>query len=121
MGVECVAAVPKPRKRREGEFITTPGSAPPPPFSEDDTPTRDARALPSPAAKPPVTSTALTSVPVDSLLSRGDLHHTGSKSFTALLAQGLGLETVQAVSAERAGWLRGWGSLIWHVRRRPIC
>ena len=69
------------------------------------TPIRNPRTLPSPVSKPlptPIT----TNVPVESLLSKGDLHHTGSKSFTTLLAQGLALDTLQVVSIRIISMLR---------------
>lgn len=100
MGLECIASVPKPRKRREGEFIATHGSATTAAehaFESNSTPIRDSRTLPSPVPKQTLTPNQ-TSVPADSLLSRGDLHHTGSKTFSTLLAQGLELDKLQIVS-----------------------
>lgn len=104
MGLECIASVPKPRKRREGEFIASHASHGSGTIAADaavdtlSTPTRDSRTLPSPVTKLPFISDG-ANVPADSLLSRGDLHHTGSKTFVALLAQSLEVDQLHPVGS----------------------
>jgi hypothetical protein len=100
MNRECIAAIPKVRKRRtESNLgIDTPSGNPPFGVLSDnasanaDTNASGSRPLPNkPVAVEPTYSQ-------DSLLSRPDIRHNGSKSFTALLTRGLGLDTPYIVS-----------------------
>ena len=100
MNRECVAAIPKVRKRRTESNVGTDFPSGNPPFgvlsgnasANTDTNTTVQRPLPN---KP---VTIEPSYSQDSLLSRPDIRHNGSKSFSALLAQGLELDTAYIVS-----------------------
>lgn len=94
MRVQCIPAVPKPRKRREGEFIAAHSFGSLPDYSTESTPVKQSAALPM-TLKP---AQEIVSGPKAAILSRSDLHYQDSKSFTAILSQGLGLEHSQTVS-----------------------
>jgi len=101
MGRDCLPSVPKPRKRRpegenDGQFAGT--SSFDPSSDASSAAAQNANTAPSSSPRKPTSSSTLGTLPVTSLLSRNDIHHTSSRSFAALLSQGLKIEPLTAVS-----------------------
>ena len=98
MSRDCIAAIPKPRKRRTesgtgpdtaGAFDVEPAAAGAVRETAKATPKRQS------AFNPIATTT-------DSLLSRNDIRHTGSNSFVVLFKQGLKLDIFPSVRGATA-------------------
>ena len=98
MGRECVQAVPKPRKRRteSGVGLELANDLPPSiSLSGETEPVLVPKGAPKAAPKKQYGFESGTAI--NSMLSRADIRHTGSKSFTTLLAQGLKLDSAHIV------------------------
>lgn len=95
MNRECVAAIPKPRKRRAESNVglDTPAGIPISGILGGNA-TAGAHANAVATQPAPARPVAIDrSESQDSLLSRPDIRHNGSKSCTALLARGLKLDS----------------------------
>lgn len=102
MNRDCLPSVPRPRKRRpesENNIFQHPGTAILDAVPESKpAAVRHANPLPSPPLRTPASMQAASGgVPVNSLLSNNDLYHTSSRSFSALLGQGLRFDTLTIV------------------------
>ena len=92
MNRECTAAIPKPRKRRaESNVAEDTLSVMQPPGLLNGAATIGPQETPrAPPVQPPIFDPG---VAMSSLLSRSDIRHKNSRSFTTLLAQGSKLDT----------------------------
>ena len=103
MNRDCVAAIPKPRKRRTESNV---GLESPAGFPVSGVPATNGSTYMSASVAPPPLSTRVSADNIaadrhrsqDSLLLRPDIRHNGSQSFTALLAGGLRLDSPYIVS-----------------------
>ena len=90
MDRECLPSVPKPRKRRtlDGEAEGSPRSVPVAKLLDNSV-------VAGASSRPAAPLHGQASNVRNSLMSKHDLSHTGSKSFIKLLGQGLGIESVR--------------------------